>query len=131
MRRKRILLVNEASFLGTGYGVYGHELLKRLYNTNKYELCELASWCSDEKHIAKITSVPWGIIPNLPREDEKAEYLSNPLNKWGAWKFENSCLAFQPDIVISFRDWWMDEFIDRSPYRRHYHYFGRRYGAVF
>lgn len=123
MERKRILLVNEASFLGTGYGVYGHELFTRLHNTDRYELCELGVWASANEHATLLKEIPWGVIPNAPvSKQEEPEYLSDPLNKWGAWKFEDACLFFKPDFVISFRDWWMDEFIGRSPFRRHFHY---------
>jgi glycosyltransferase involved in cell wall biosynthesis len=121
MPKKRILLVNDASYLKTGYGVYGHELMTRLAATNKYELCELG--CYAEKDNPNIRSVKWGFIPNIPTEQHHVkEYQSNRANEWGAWKFEESCVFFQPDVVITFRDFWMDEFINRSPYRRLFSY---------
>lgn len=124
--KKRILVVNEPSFTGTGYGVYGHELLTGLYSTGKYELCEFASFCNAVENAPQISNIPWGFIPNGPipgDEKDQKEYYSDSANKWGAWKFEDVCLFFQPDVVISFRDWWMDEYINRSPFRRHYYYF--------
>lgn len=124
MRKKRILLVSEASYLGTGYSVYGFEIMKRLHQTGKYELCELGSFGSQTD--AGKSKLSWGYFPNLPtpnNQQEYAEYHSDALNKFGAWKFEQACLYFRPDVVFSFRDYWMDEFINRSPYRRLFSYF--------
>ena len=41
--RKRILFCNEASFLCSGYGKYGREVLTRLHNTGKYDIAEFAT----------------------------------------------------------------------------------------
>lgn len=121
MAKKRILLINDASFLKTGYGVYGHELFSRLAATNKYELCELG--CYAAKTNPNVQKVKWGFIPNIPSENHHVkEYSSNRANEWGAWKFEEACVFFQPDVVITFRDFWMDEFINRSPFRRMFSY---------
>jgi hypothetical protein len=38
MTKKKILLVNEASYLATGFAVYGHEILTRLHKTDKYDI---------------------------------------------------------------------------------------------
>lgn len=121
MTKKKILLVNDASFLQTGYGVYGKELLTRLFRKEKYDICELGCYANMKDQA--ISSVQWGFIPNSPHDPkEYGEYIANPINEWGAWKFEQVCLFFKPDIVLSFRDYWMDEFINRSPYRKHFYY---------
>lgn len=121
MQKKRILFVNEFSELSTGYSVYTYELMKRLHASGKYELAELACYCPTDH--PKLKDTLWKIYPNLPDMNnlkEKEMYDSNPLAEFGEWKFEFVCLDFKPDIVCSIRDFWMDAFIDMSPFRRFY-----------
>jgi len=124
MRKKRILLVNEASFLATGFSTYGNEVLKRLYATNEFELAEHASYCEDGDQ--RIASIPWKFYPNAPnKNDEEGQkiYRSNPTYQFGSWRFDSICLDWKPDIVISVRDFWMDEFIEKSPFRKNFKWF--------
>jgi len=118
---KKVLMVNEFSQLSTGYSVYGREVLSRLHDSGKYEIAELAEYA--HKDDPRIKNVPWKVYPNLPNTDEeKAEYGANPINAFGAWKFEDTCLDFKPDIVFSILDPWMFEFQCNSPYRKHYNH---------
>jgi len=134
-RKPRILFVNEASFLNTGYSVYGKEILKRLYDTNKYELAELGCYghCTPKiEEIGSFTSrygvpkmfdLPWRYYGNFPTsEEEQKVYDSLVTAQFGEWRFERTCLDFKPDIVVDIRDWWMHEFIERSPYRPYFHW---------
>lgn len=117
--KKRVLFVSEFTGLNTGYSVYTNELMKRLYATGKYELAELACYCPTDFHGLK--DIPWKVYPNLPSNDqERAIYESSPTAEFGEWKFESVCLDFFPDIVCSIRDFWMDAWIDLSPFRRFY-----------
>jgi glycosyltransferase involved in cell wall biosynthesis len=121
MRKKKILLVNEASYLATGFSVYGHEILTRLHNTDKYELAEFGIYGQDDD--ARWRSLPWKFYPNQPSEyatEELQHYNSRPTNMFGEWRFERTCLDFQPDIVWDIRDWWFQEFQERSPFRPFY-----------
>lgn len=121
MYKKRILFVSEFSGLNTGYSTYTYELLKRLSDLHKYELAELACYCPPDH--PSIKNMSWKIYPNLPdinNPKEKAIYESNPVAEFGEWKFESVCLDFKPDIVCSIRDFWMDAYIDMSPFRRFY-----------
>lgn len=136
MRKKKILWVNEASFLNTGYSVYGREVLKRLYDTDKYEIAELGSY----GHPApldhelggfihdfgppQMLDIPWRYYGNLPLniKQEMEEYGAIPTHQFGEWRFEHTCLDFKPDIVVDIRDWWMMEFEERSPYRPYFHW---------
>lgn len=115
-RKKRILWVNEASFLSTGYSTYGLEVLKRLHATGKYDLCELACYASAED--PRSFDLPWGFISAMPPKDKE----DNPTSEFGEWKFEEACLQFRPDVVMDVRDWWMMEFQERSPFRHRYHW---------
>ena len=119
MRKKRILFCSEATFLNTGYATYTREIMKYLYSTKKYELAELASYCTPED--PRHAEIPWNFYPAAVSENatqsEKDRYHSSTENQFGAWKFHETCLDFKPDIVCDIRDFWMLEFQSRSPYR--------------
>jgi glycosyltransferase involved in cell wall biosynthesis len=114
--KKRILLVNEASFLSTGFSVYGLEILSRLHETGKYDIAEFGVYAQDED--ARWRSLPWKFYPNQPSNEAELDvYNSRPGNQFGEWRFEKTCLQFKPHIVWDIRDWWMVEFQERSPFR--------------
>lgn len=97
-KKKRILFLGEASFLHTGFAIYTKEILTRLHATGKFEIAELGVYghMTDERRF----SIPWTYYGNAPDTDkDEQEYLRNPLNQFGAWKFEEVCLDFKPDIV--------------------------------
>ena len=122
MRKKKILWVNEASWKGTGYGVYGKEVLSRLSKVEEFEVAELACYVSEnDKNISK---TPWKVYANRPLDDAPhfQDYLSNPSRIFGEEKFNEVCLQFQPDIVMDIRDWWMLEYQQRSPFRNFFHW---------
>lgn len=116
-------MVNEASYLPTGYGVYGKELLLRLYSAG-YEVAELA--CYGHPNDPRAQGCPWKIYRGMPdvgpngqpiNEKEAQEYGSNPSNAWGKMYFDSVALDFKPDVVIDIRDKWMCDFIANSPYK--------------
>jgi glycosyltransferase involved in cell wall biosynthesis len=114
--KKKILLVNEASYLSTGFSVYGLEVLNRLHATGKYELAEFGIFAQDED--ARWRSTPWKFFPNQPSNQAEIEaYNARTTNQFGEWRFEKTCLQFKPHIVWDIRDWWMVEFEERSPFR--------------
>jgi glycosyltransferase involved in cell wall biosynthesis len=114
--KKRILLVNEASYLSTGFSVYGWEMLRRLVDSNKFEIAEFGAYGQDDD--PRWRSLPWKFYPNQPAEGEEVEKYNNRItNQFGEWRFERTCLDFKPHIVWDIRDWWMMEFVERSPFR--------------
>ena len=118
-RKKRILLCCEATYLNTGYATYGREVMRRLFNTGKYDLAEFASYGDDTD--PRVKEIPWGFYGNLPDLTNKQEvdtYNSVPTNQFGEWQFENVLLDFLPDIVFDIRDFWMIDYQERSPFRR-------------
>jgi glycosyltransferase involved in cell wall biosynthesis len=121
MEKKRILWVSEASFLATGFSVLTHEILSRLYSTDKYEIAELGSYAksSDPRSLY----VPWKFYGAIPEDNEEFYinlYNNSQLGQFGESMFEKACLDFQPDIVVDVRDWWMAEWQLRSPFRPYY-----------
>lgn len=125
-RKRRILFVGEASFLATGFSTYWHEVIKRLYQTNEFEIAELGSYghADDER----CRQIPWKFYPVAPpRNNTRAMQEYNidchgrfPTRQFGEGIFNDVCLEWKPDIVCAIRDWWMDEFILRSPLRKNF-----------
>lgn len=118
-RKKRILFISEAAYLNTGYAKYSKEVLSRIQKTGKYEIAEFSIYGNNKD--PRIKQIPWKSYANMPDPDNDEEvklYNSNQSNQFGAWRFERVCLDFEPDIVFTIRDFWMDSFIYHSPYRR-------------
>ena len=123
MNKKKILMCNESSLLSTGYSVYGHEVLKRLHETGKYELAELASYGYPED--PRISEIPWKYFPVIPPKNQpeiRKIYDSKSSNQWGEYLFDDICAHFKPDIVWDIRDWWNYEFQERSPARKYFYW---------
>jgi glycosyltransferase involved in cell wall biosynthesis len=121
--KPRILWVNECSVLNTGYATYGHEVLNRLYQSQRYELAEHAIYVKHSHDQAR--NLPWVVYANMPEDHEeqlKQVYNSNPSNQFGEWRFEDICLDFKPHIVMDIRDFWMCSFEYRSPFRPYYNW---------
>lgn len=120
-RKKKILFVGESSFLATGFATYWNEVIKRLHKEDVFEIAEMGSYSSDGD--PRIVSVPWKFYPVQPHQsDEEGNriFRSNISNQFGQAKFDSVCLDFKPDIVLTIRDFWMDEFVDKSPFRKNF-----------
>ena len=122
MTKKKVLLVAENHNLASGFGTYAKNLLERLHASGKYELAEFAIYMKTSEG----KNVPWKLYGNAPEDDEpddqKQLYNSNPNNQFGAWRFDKVILDFKPDIVLSYRDPWMDMFISKSPLLPYFHW---------
>ena len=117
-RKPRILFVNEYSQLMTGFATYMYYVLPRLHATGKYEIAELATYVHGQH--PNIDKTEWQVYPNEPLPNDKVnreKYNLNKENQFGRFRFEEVCLDFKPDIVVSIRDWWMDYWIQGSPFR--------------
>ena len=122
MRRKRILMCTEASYLPTGYSVYTKEVLSRLHQNESLELAELGSYSDGTEEQAK--KIPWKFYPNKPLQSDPnwGVYKSSSTNEFGEYRFHETLLDFMPDFVMDIRDWWMMEFEQRSPYKDFYNW---------
>lgn len=128
-RKIKILWVNEASFLRTGFSTYGWQVMKRLQATGKYEIVELASYAqqSDPRWKDPKWNITWkyyGAMPENNDELGKQQYQQNyHFGQFGAVKFDEVILREKPDIVIDIRDRWMaSEWQLRSPLRKFFTY---------
>lgn len=121
MSKIKILYSGETTGAASGFGTYGHNILSRLVKNPKFHIAEFASFGS--LHDGKYANAQWRYYPNHvnPGEPEHQVYESNPLNKFGAWRYERVLLDFKPDIVFTIRDPWMMEHEHKSPLRPFYH----------
>jgi glycosyltransferase involved in cell wall biosynthesis len=108
MDKKRILFCSEFCMLNTGFASYYRELIKRLYETGKYEIADFATYYQPGNPIGN--QLPWRLYGNMPCNDqENAEYNSKHTNQFGEWRFNWAVLDFKPDVIIGIRDPWMLE----------------------
>lgn len=118
-RKKRVLFITEATYLNTGYATYSKNIIESLFNTGKYEIAEFSIYGSEED--PRRSTIKWKNYPNIPKPTNSIDletYNSNPSNQFGEWRFERVCVDFKPDVVLCIRDFWMDAFVYKSPFRR-------------
>lgn len=119
--KRRVLFVGEASYLATGFSTYWNEVLRRIHATGEFEIAEMGSYAHDAD--PRCQSVPWKFYPVAPdprNAEAQRAYMSSQTNQFGEWRFSDVLLDFKPHIVCAIRDWWMDEFILRSPLRDYF-----------
>ena len=118
-RKKRVLFVTESNKLASGFGTYAKQVLERLHATGKYELAEFASYGIPDHG----KDVGWTFFANSPvSDDDRPAYDAQPANHFGYWRFDKVVLSFKPDIVLTYRDPWMDNWIADSPLRDFFHW---------
>lgn len=122
MKKLKVLMVSEASFLSSGFGTYAKEILSRLHKTNKYEIAEFA--CYGKTNDPKDVEINWRYYANAVDEKDlrHKEYSSSSENQFGRWRFERVLLDFKPDVVIDVRDYWMNSYQQYSPLRPFFHW---------
>lgn len=124
MSKKRVLVVSEYHTLSTGYSNYSKELLSGLAKSGKYEVAELACYLSDDD--PRPFGCPWKIYPAEPsrkhQNQERDDFGRDPANVFGKARFEKVCLDFKPTHVCEFRDFWMFDYQENSPYRPYYNW---------
>lgn len=113
----RILWISEAPYLNTGYAVYTKNVLSYLSSLPDFEIIQLGVYAEEGDN--RNYNYPWRIIPNQPNTNVP-EYKSSEINAFGAWKFDEICSQFKPDVVCNIGDLWMFEFILRSPYAKYF-----------
>ena len=121
MNKKKVLFVSESHHLASGFGTYAKEVISRLHATGKYHIAEFASY----GHHNHTKDVPWDYYGNLPEPSNSAEneqYNATSLNHFGFWRFSHVLLDFKPDIILTYRDPWMDQWIKDNPLRSFFHW---------
>jgi glycosyltransferase involved in cell wall biosynthesis len=88
-----------------------------------YEVAELASYLKDDD--PRPSKLPWKVYPTEPLSDTEEHFrFQQDYNRaqFGALRFDQTVLDFRPDYVLSWRDFWHDEFIACSQYRHLFRY---------
>lgn len=122
MKKKRILVVTDSSFLHSGYGIYAKELLSRFNESGSYEVAELGCYSTIKN--PNIKNIPWKFYPNAVESDDPRykTYTSNSINQFGAWRFNRVCAHFKPHIVLTWTDYWMYSYQETSPFRDYFYW---------
>jgi hypothetical protein len=121
MGKKRLLFVGEASYLATGFSTYWNEVIKRINATGRFEVAEFGSYAGDSD--PRNQHVPWKFYSNAPDPNDQAAnqaYHSRHTNQFGEWRLNDVLLDWKPDTLLLLRDFWMDEFVLRSPLRSNF-----------
>ena len=120
-RKKKILFVTESHKLASGFGTYAKEILQRIYDTGKYEIAQFACY-SPPTAFENTDWLTYGVAPMQHEQEYTKQHAENPAIQWGVTRFEHACLDFKPDIVMTYRDPWMDAFIAESSLRPFFHW---------
>jgi glycosyltransferase involved in cell wall biosynthesis len=132
--KKRVLFVGEANFLNTGFSTYYRNVIGLLYKTGKYKIAEFGSYAPQQDSRWLHSGTYWKYYGNEPdivgydpqkktfvRDQQQSQiYSSDNINQFGKWKFTSVLLDFKPDIVVAIRDWWMDEYELKNPFRKNF-----------
>jgi glycosyltransferase involved in cell wall biosynthesis len=114
--RKRVMMISEFSELSTGYSIYAKNLLKQLYQSNKYEVAEMACYCSASD--PRINSPPWRVYPVVPHPSDierTRQYESDPFNAFGKGVANQVFLDWKPDYVLTIFDAWYTSYLLELP----------------
>ena len=110
------MLISEFSELSTGYSIYSKNLLKQLYNSNKYEVAELA--CYGRVGDPRLNNPPWKVYPTQPHpSDQEANrmYDADPHNAFGKGVCNSVFNDWKPDYVLTIFDHWYSKHILNLP----------------
>jgi glycosyltransferase involved in cell wall biosynthesis len=120
LRKIKVLMVNECSYLSTGYSVYGRNLLTQLMKDDRFEIAEMGTFFSP--HHNKLHTIPWKFYPNAPPQNSSQEIIEqfarDKAAQMGYAMFNQIALDFKPDVTLVITDFWCQKFINNSPYRK-------------
>ncbi len=121
--KKKLLFYGENSLLNSGYGTYAYNLLHKLAASGRYEITEIAGFGDGAD--PRIKDLPWSYRPNTPQAHQTelmAQYQSRPSHAFGEFVMDGVCLDFRPDVVLSIRDIWFDNYVWLTPARKYFNH---------
>jgi glycosyltransferase involved in cell wall biosynthesis len=119
MRKKRVLFLTDYAGAFTGFGKQCKLLLSYLYNTNKYELINIAQGVPKEG--PQLKKYPWiteGVIPTDPNQIQQINQDPNLARSaaYGVLDIENYVKKYKPDVIFSINDTWGSQFVVDMPF---------------
>jgi hypothetical protein len=119
MRKKRVLFLTDYAGAFTGFGKQCKLLLSYLYNTNKYEIINIAQ--GTPKAGPQLNKYPWiteGVIPTDPQQIQQINQDPNLARNaaYGALEIENYVKQYKPDVIFSINDTWGSQFVVDMPF---------------
>lgn len=118
-RKKRVLFHSNHSKLFTGFAKHEKQILRRLFDTDKYEIIEFANgfaW-DDER----LKNMPWTCQGSLPNDQAKLQSLNG--NEYAARKaayghemIDEAIRTYKPDVYIGMEDVWAFTDFWRKPW---------------
>lgn len=119
MRKKRILFLTDYAGINTGFGKNVKLLLKYLYETDKYELCNAC--CGLGKNNQDYSRFPWKTIGVIPDDSAFHQRMQQDPNfariaSYGEPEIGNIVAEFKPDVVFAIQDSWGALFVADKPF---------------
>jgi hypothetical protein len=113
-RKKRVLFLSDYAGAFTGFGKNTKLLLKYLYKTKKYEICNAAQGLP--KNGGHNDRFPWKTTGVLPDDPSKINQIQKDPNlgrmaSYGEMEIENIVKDFKPDVIFSVNDTWGSQFV--------------------
>ena len=112
MKKKRVLVVSNFCLANTGFGKNSKYLLTKLFESDKYELAEMAiGGVYPFEGAPEFEKTPWKTYGSLPRDQALANRLAqdNETYKtliYGYYAIDDVVKDFKPDNVIFVEDPW-------------------------
>ena len=109
MKKKKIVIHSNHSRAFTGFGKHTKNLLRYLYNLNKYEIVEFSNGLAWDDKITKY--LPWKCYGSLPSDPERINQLNRDPNLaraagYGAEMVDEIIKKEKPDIYVGIEDIW-------------------------
>ena len=109
MRKKKILFHSNYSRAFTGFGKNAQNVLRYLYNTDKYDIVEAATGIIDTD--PNLSKMPWKTVGTVPSDPEiQSAWRSDPQRNramsYGSATIDKIIKEEQPDIYVGAEDIW-------------------------
>jgi glycosyltransferase involved in cell wall biosynthesis len=108
-KKLKILFHSNYSKAYTGFGKNAKNVLSYLYQTNKYDIVELANGYS--KNVQKLKKMPWRCIGSMPNDPSRIKTIKEDPNLYRAAQYGSEMIdeiikEEKPDIYIGAEDIW-------------------------
>jgi glycosyltransferase involved in cell wall biosynthesis len=124
MAKKKVLIHTDFPLANTGFGKNARNILEYLFNTDKYELINLAVG-SVEGNIQELNRTPWKTLATIqPNKIELIRQQNDPKNwdgisrmaGYGAFAIDDAVRQEKPDVYIGIQDIWGIDFSIEKPW---------------